>query len=102
MNVKAFFSEALGQALELGIGTPEDVLKHVTPELLATYLPKPLWARLLTACLGASRVDATLVVETIGVPNLCEHIPGHRDLAVHQRDRSALARARRTPHRRRS
>ena len=76
MNVKAFFSEALGQALELGIGTPEDVLKHITPELLATYLPKPLWARLLTACLGASRVDATLVVETIGVPNLCEHVPG--------------------------
>ena len=75
VNVKAFFSEALGQALELGIGTPEDVLKQVTPELLATYLPKPLWARLLTACLGASRVDATLVIETIGVPNLCEHIP---------------------------
>jgi hypothetical protein len=60
VNVKAFFSEALGQALELGIGTPEDVIKHVTPDLLATYLPKPLWARLLTACLGASRVDATL------------------------------------------
>ena len=76
MNVKAFFSDALGQALELGIGTPEDVLKHVTPDLLAQYLPKPLWARLFTACLGASRVDATLVVETIGVPNLCEHIPG--------------------------
>lgn len=75
MNVKAFFSEALGQALELGVGTPEDVIKHVTPELLATYLPKPLWARLLTACLGASRVDATLVIETIGVPNLCEHVP---------------------------
>lgn len=75
MNVKPFFSEALGQALELRIGTPEDVIKHVTPELLATYLPRPLWARLLTACLGASRVDATLVVETIGVPNLCEHIP---------------------------
>jgi hypothetical protein len=29
----------------------------------------------LTACLGASRVDAQLVVETIGVPNLCEHVP---------------------------
>jgi hypothetical protein len=75
VNIKAFFSDALGQALDLGIGTPEDVVKHVTPDLLAAYLPKPLWARLLTACLGASRVDATLVVETIGVPNLCEHIP---------------------------
>jgi len=75
VNIKAFFSEALGQALELGIGSPDDVLKHVTPDVLATYLPKPLWARLFTACLGASRVDAQLVVETIGVPNLCEHVP---------------------------
>ncbi len=75
MNAKAFFSDALGQALELGIGTPDDVLKHITPEILSTYLPKPLWARLLTACLGASRVDAQLVVETIGIPNLCEHVP---------------------------
>ena len=75
VNIKAFFSEALGQALELAIGTPEDVLKHVTPDVLAAYLPKPLWARLFTACLGAARVDAQLVVETIGVPNLCEHVP---------------------------
>lgn len=75
MNAKAFLSDALGQALELGIGTPDDVLKHVTPEILATYMPKPLWARLFTACLGASRVDAQLVVETLGIPNLCEHVP---------------------------
>ena len=75
MSIKAFFSEALGQALELNIGTPDDVLRHVTPDVLAAYLPKPLWARLFTACLGAPRVDAQLVVETIGVPNLCEHVP---------------------------
>ena len=75
MNIKAFFSDALGQALELGIGTPDDVLRHVTPDVLAAHLPKPLWARLFTACLGASKVDAQLVVETIGVPNLCEHVP---------------------------
>lgn len=75
MNAKAFLSDALGQALELGIGTPADVLKHVTPEILATYMPKPLWARLFTACLGASRVDAQLVVETLGIPNMCEHVP---------------------------
>ncbi|HEY0250983.1 MAG TPA: hypothetical protein VGC41_05625 [Kofleriaceae bacterium] len=75
MNVKAFFSDALGQALELGIGSADDVVKHVTPEILSAYLPRPLWARLLTACLGASRVDAQLVVDTIGVPNLCEHVP---------------------------
>jgi len=75
VNIKAFFVAALTSALDNGIGTSDDILRHVTPELLAQHLPRPLWARLLTACLGASRVDATLVVETVGIPNLCEHIP---------------------------
>lgn len=75
LNIKAFFVDALTSALELGIGTPDDVVRHVTPDILAAHLPRPLWARLFTACLGAPRVDATLVVETIGVPNLCEHVP---------------------------
>ncbi len=75
VNIKAFFGEALGQALELGIGQPDDVLRHVTPDVLAAHLPRPLWARLFTACLGAPKVDAQLVIETIGIPNLCEHVP---------------------------
>jgi len=75
MNLKAFFVASLQTALDLSIATPEDILKHVTPDVLATYLPRPLWARLFTACLGAPKVDAQLVVETIGVPNLCEHVP---------------------------
>ena len=77
VNLKAFFVTTLSSALDLGIAIPEDVLRHVTPDVLAANLPRPLWARLLTACLGAPRVDAQLVVETIGVPNLCEHIPAH-------------------------
>jgi len=75
VNMKAFFVAALSSALDLGIATPEDVLKHATTDLLAEHLPRPLWARLFTACLGAPKVDATLVVETVGVSNLCEHIP---------------------------
>ena len=75
MNVKPFLVDALSSALDLGIATPDDVLRHVTPDLLANHLPRPLWARLLTACVGASRVDAQLVVETIGISNMCEHIP---------------------------
>ncbi|HET7499848.1 MAG TPA: hypothetical protein VFK02_02565 [Kofleriaceae bacterium] len=75
MNLKAFFVATLSSALDLGIAVPDDVVRHVTPDVLATHLPRPLWARLLTACLGAPRVDAQLVVETIGVPNLCEHVP---------------------------
>ncbi|MDB4960041.1 MAG: hypothetical protein JWP01_40 [Myxococcales bacterium] len=73
--MKAFFVDALTSALDLGIATPEDLLRHVTPDVLAANLPRPLWARLLTACVGASRVDAQLVVETLGVSNLCEHMP---------------------------
>jgi hypothetical protein len=76
MNIKSFFGDTLGQALELGIGTADDVLRHVTADVLSTYLPRPLWARLLTACLGAPKVDAQLVIETIGIANLCEHVPG--------------------------
>ncbi len=75
VNLKGFFVAALSSALDLGIAVPEDVLRHVTPDVLAAHLPRPLWARLLTACVGAPRVDAQLVVETIGVPNLCEHVP---------------------------
>jgi hypothetical protein len=75
MNIKAFFVDALTAALDLKIGTPDDVLRHVTPDVLAAHLPRPLWARLLTACLGAPRIDAQVVVETIGVPNICEHVP---------------------------
>jgi hypothetical protein len=75
VNVKGFFVATLSSALDLGIASPDDVIRHVTPDVLAAHLPRPLWARLLTAALGAPKVDAQLVVETIGVPNLCEHVP---------------------------
>src|SRR4051794_10284659 len=75
MNLKAFFVATLQSALDLGVAVPDDVIRHVTPDVLAANLPRPLWARLLTACVGAPHVDAQLVVETIGVPNLCEHVP---------------------------
>jgi hypothetical protein len=75
VNIKAFYVATLQSALDLQIATPDDFLRHISPDVLSTALPKPLWARLLTACLGAPRVDATLIVETIGVPNLVEHVP---------------------------
>ena len=82
MNVKRFFVDALSSALDLGIAQPDDVLRHVTPDVLAQHLPRPLWARLLTACLGAPHVDAQLVIETIGLPNLAEHVPAQLMWAV--------------------
>jgi hypothetical protein len=75
VNIKAFLGDALTSALELGVGAPDDVLRHVTPEVLALCLPRPLWARLLTACMGAPKVDSQLVIDTVGIANLCEHVP---------------------------
>jgi hypothetical protein len=75
VNLKAFFVDVLSSALDGGVATADDILRHVTPDVLATHLPRPLWARLLTACIGAPKVSSQLVVDTIGVPNLCEHVP---------------------------
>src|SRR5688500_16785071 len=75
-ELQRFFVDALGGALDLGLATPDDVLKRVTPDVLAAHLPRPLWAKLLGACLAAPRVDARLIVDTIGVAELCANIPG--------------------------
>lgn len=75
MSLTHFFVDAFTSALDRGIASPADLLRHVTPEVLSVHLPRQLWARLLTACLGAPRVDAGTIVDTLGVPNLCEHMP---------------------------
>ena len=75
MNLKPFFVTALGSALELGIATSDDIMRHVTPDVLAAHLPRSLWAQVLAASLLAPRVDTKLVVDTITIPNLVEHVP---------------------------
>ncbi len=75
MSITLFFVDAFTSALDRGMASANDIIRHVTPEVLSIHLPRNLWARLLTACLGAPRVDANTIVETIGIPNLCEHMP---------------------------
>ena len=72
---RAFFATTLARALELGVATPDDLLVHATPDVLSLHLPRGEWQKLLAACLAAPRTDARLVVETITVPVLCEHVP---------------------------
>ena len=75
MSLAAFLTAALESALDNEVATPDDVLRHATPDVLAAHVPRPVWARLIKACLEATRVDARLVLETIGVPTLCAHVP---------------------------
>jgi len=75
-DIQRFFVDAIGGALEHGLAVPDDVLKHVTPDVLAAHLPRSLWAKLLGACLAAPRVDSRLVVDTIGIVDLCANVPG--------------------------
>jgi hypothetical protein len=75
VSITLFFVDAFTSALDRGIASANDIIRHVTPDVLAAHLPRHLWARLLTACLGASRVDANTIVDTVGIPNLCEHMP---------------------------
>ena len=75
MSAKRFLVDALSSGLSVGLATPDDVMRHITPEQLAEHLPRPLWARVFTASLSAPRLDSALVLETVGVTTICEHLP---------------------------
>lgn len=75
MSIPDFLTDVLESALDQGIGTPSDVLRHATPEELSKHLPRPVWKQLITAALGAPRTDARLVVDTVTVATICKHLP---------------------------
>ena len=57
--------------------SPEDVIRHITMDVLAHHLPVALKARLLTAALESEVMNAMLVLDTLGVDALAEHAPAH-------------------------
>ena len=67
-ELQRFLVDALGGALEHGFAVPDDVLKHVTPDVLAEHLPRPLWAKLIAACLALEESDARSLVGHLAVP----------------------------------
>src|SRR4051812_26394203 len=75
MSIPDFLTDVLESALDQGIGTPSDVLRHATPEELSKHLPRSVWKQLITAALGASRTDARLVVDTVTIATICKHLP---------------------------
>jgi len=65
----------LEEGLRLGVLAPEDILRHITPAVLATDLPPALVAAILQAGIDASGFDPALVVKTLSPENLAEHMP---------------------------
>ncbi len=72
---RRFLREVVSRGLELAVITPEDVLGHVTPDVLAHHMPIALKAKLLQASLSAERMTPDLVVQVVGIEALAEHAP---------------------------
>ncbi len=76
-ETRSFLSTAIASALDFEIMSPDDVIEHITMEILAHHLPVNLKSRLLAAALGADAMNAMLVLDTLGVDALAEHAPAH-------------------------
>jgi hypothetical protein len=65
----------LEDGLKLGVLEAIDLLRHMTPSVLATDLPPAMVASLLQAGLSGAGFNPDVVVTTLGVPALAEHVP---------------------------
>ena len=74
---RSFLSTAIASALDFEVMSPEDVIRHISMDVLAHHLPITLKIRLLTAMFEADAVNAMLVLDTLGVDALAEHAPVH-------------------------
>ncbi len=72
---RTFISRVLACALDNSIATPEDVVKHVTAELLAQYLPTEVKASLLARALEANAMNPSLIVDVVGPDVFARNVP---------------------------
>ncbi len=76
-ETRSFLSTAIASGLDFEVMSPEDVIRHISMDVLAHHLPVALKARLLTAALKAEVMNAMLVLDTLGVDAIAEHVPVH-------------------------
>jgi hypothetical protein len=78
MDAKRNFLEAaLSTGLETKIITPDDVCRHIEPDVLASHLPVDAKTALLSASLKAGKMSPNLVFEVIEPRVFAEHMPEH-------------------------
>ena len=74
-NRRQWMCSLLEDGLRLGVLEPADLMRHMTPSVLATDLPPSMVATLLPAGLSGTGFTADVVVSTLGVPALAQHLP---------------------------
>jgi hypothetical protein len=66
---------AITAGLSLGVITPADIVKEVTPKVLLAQFPDALAVKLLEVSLGGGTLTPALVIETLGAEALAKHAP---------------------------
>ena len=74
-DVQTFLSQAVKSGIETDQLSSDALLQHATPSVLAANLPTELAASLLQASLEAGSMSPDLIIETLGVDALAEHLP---------------------------
>ena len=70
-----WFARMMQAGLDEKVFAPSDVLRHATPEVLATHLPPALMSRVLAASLAAGSMTPEGVLETVTPELMASHIP---------------------------
>jgi len=74
-NREKWLAIAVAAALDHDILKPEDVLRFVTPEVLASHLPPDVMSNVLAASLQAGHMSAEVILQTAGPGVLSRYVP---------------------------
>ena len=72
---RKWISVLIEEGLQVNVLSPDDLLRHTTPSVLATDLPPELVASVLQAGLDGDSFNPDLVVKTLGAEQMAEHLP---------------------------
>ena len=70
-----FLRRAVDAALDSGVLTAPQLVRHVDPKVLVNHLPDVLTASLIEMSLAAGRMNPELIVDTVGVDAIAAHAP---------------------------
>ncbi len=72
---RKFLEVVLASGLHNGVLAPADLIRHAPPAVLAERLTVRQKAKLLAAGLAAGKMSPQLILDTVGIEGLVEHVP---------------------------